>query len=95
MSDPFPGGEVLACLEARAAEAAAQAGCSRCKAVILEEGSLIGLVFVRMEAVATRQKDAVQLCGKCGLLLREFLRPERLDDPRYQAAADLLRRTWG
>lgn len=71
-------------LEERAEEAAQTAQCDRCKVVILDDSSKLGVLFGRILVPLLGVKHTYQLCGKCGLALREFLFPRILDDPVYQ-----------
>ncbi len=81
--------------EARALEAAAKVRCIRCAAVLLQEASVTGAVLVRYDVAATRQQSAGHLCGKCGLLFREFLQPHLVTDPGFQKIKKELMRRWG
>jgi hypothetical protein len=82
-------------LTARAEEAANNARCARCQVVILEDSSKTGVVFGRLLVPILGVKHTYQLCGKCGLGLREFLFPGILDDPTYLAVkATLLGEHW-
>jgi uncharacterized protein with PIN domain len=77
-------------LEERAAEAAANARCVRCKDVILDKPSKIGATIVRARCVGTDMEQHVTLCGDCGVELLEFLHPELLVDPEWLASKDAL-----
>ena len=77
-------------LEERAERAAETAQCSRCGVVILQEESKTGVVFGRLIVPILGVTHTYQLCGKCGLLLREFLFPGILDDPVYLAIKNRL-----
>lgn len=82
-------------LDERAEAAAQEAVCTRCLAVILDEPSKAGLVFGRVLVPLLGVKDTFQLCGKCGLGLREYLYPEIALDPQYWSARqELLRDHW-
>lgn len=81
--------------EERARQLAAEAPCSRCGEVILDGPSAVGVVTGQYRLVATRQSVPYQLCGMCGLRLREFLFPESTRDPRYTALRDALHQAWG
>lgn len=70
-------------LDERAEEAARNATCMRCQVVILGEASAVGMVFGRIIVPVTGIQENYQLCGKCGLALREFLTPELLQDQHY------------
>lgn len=71
-------------LEERAAEAASRATCARCKVVILDDSSGSGVVLGRLIVPLLGIKHAYQMCGKCGLALREFIFPDLDRDPVYQ-----------
>lgn len=71
-------------LEERAEAAARTAVCTRCDVVILEDRSATGVLFGRLIVPVLGVKRQFQLCGKCGLALREFLYPELASDPDYQ-----------
>jgi hypothetical protein len=77
-------------LEERAEAAAREAVCTRCDAVILDEPSRAGVVFGRLMVPVLGAKHEFQLCGRCGLGLREYLYPEVQHDPRYNLIKNLL-----
>ena len=80
-------------LAERASEAAEKATCQRCDVVILQDPSAQGVVFGRLLVPLARVKRSYQLCGKCGLALREFIYPRILDDPVYlEIKRELLER---
>ena len=82
-------------LEERAEEAAEEATCQRCDVVILEDPSAQGVVFGRLMVPLLRVQHAYQLCGKCGLGLREYLFPGILEDPSYlEVRRQLLTEHW-
>lgn len=77
-------------LDERAREAAERAECTRCSVRILSDDSKAGLVFGRVFVPVSDARHSFQLCGKCGLALREFLKPSLVDDPEYQLAKHRL-----
>ena len=77
-------------LEQRASEAAEKATCQRCEVVILEDSSATGVVFGRLMVPILQVKHAYQLCGKCGLGLREYVFPKILEDHNYLAIKEKL-----
>ena len=82
-------------LAARAAEAARQARCDRCQAVILEAKSAAGAVTGLFRSLATGVNAHFNLCGMCALGLREYLRPAILLDPIYlDAKRQLTEEVW-
>lgn len=82
-------------LDALAEEAANKATCSRCGVVILADSSAEGVVFGRIMVPLVRVNHAFQMCGKCGLALREFVFPPLLQDRNYLAVKEqLLTRFW-
>ncbi len=83
-------------IEQAAEQAAARAQCSRCKTVIMEEGSATGAVRGTYKAIALRPEYVQQfkLCGRCGLRLREFLFPEVEQNPLYVSTRRALERLW-
>lgn len=81
-------------LEAKAAEAAKKALCGRCGGVIMETESAIGTVTGYYRAVAIGTVSPFQLCGECGLKLREFLNPQLVEDAIYRGFKELLRGMW-
>ena len=82
-------------LAARAAEAAGQARCDRCQAVILEAKSAAGAVTGLFRSLATGVNAHFSLCGMCALGLREYLRPAILLDPIYlDAKRQLTEEVW-
>lgn len=81
-------------LEEKAAEAAKRAPCGRCGEVILETESAIGTVTGYYRAVAIGTTSSFQLCGECGLDLREFLNPHLVEDAIYRGFKELLRGMW-
>lgn len=83
-------------IEQAAEEAGARAACSRCKAVIVEESSATGAVRGTYRAIALRPDYAqhFQLCGRCGLRLREFLFPEVEHNPIYLETKRQLEALW-
>jgi hypothetical protein len=83
-------GEVADDLDQRAAQAAANARCVRCKEVILDKPSKAGATIVRARCVGTDTEQHVALCGDCGVELLEFLHPELLVDPEWLAGKDAL-----
>lgn len=82
-------------LPASVVETAKQAKCSRCKETVVESSAMTGTVMVNYYVPALSVRKRTILCGKCGLLLRELLHPEILDDPTYLAASEMLRGSWG
>lgn len=81
-------------LEERAAKAAQEARCGRCRVVIVSAGSAMGVVTGYYRAVALGSTTAFQLCGLCGLELREFLQPALEDDRAFQNMKDILVEGW-
>lgn len=85
----------MSSLEERAEEAARKATCRRCETVLLDDPSAIGMVFGRLRVPMSGVNLSYQLCGKCGLGLREFLQPSLVDDRAYQTAkVQLLTEHW-
>lgn len=81
-------------LPASVVDNAKQAHCSRCKEQIVTSGAATGTVMVNYYIPALSVWRRAILCGRCGLLLRELLHPELLDDPTYLAASEMLRSSW-
>ena len=81
-------------LQERLVKAALEARCQRCEVVILEDSSKAGVVFGRLLVPVLGVKHAYQLCGKCGLALREFLFPRLLDDPNFVETKRQLLTEW-
>lgn len=82
-------------LEERAEAAAQEARCQRCEVVILDDASASGVVFGRLIVPVLGVKHEYQLCGKCGLGLREYVFPKLVDDPNYQSVKrQLLMEYW-
>lgn len=77
-------------LDERAEAAAREAVCTRCEAVILDEASKAGVVFGRLIVPIVSVTHTFQLCGKCGLGLREFLFPSITEDIIYQSVKHQL-----
>lgn len=86
--------ERRAALDAAAEEAAERAVCARCGVRILGDPSREGVVFGRVMVPMIRLKEAFQLCGRCGLKLREFLTPEVLDNDDYIGKRNQLLGPW-
>lgn len=85
MTDPLPP-EVVANAE--------KAACSRCKIKIVGSKGMEGTVFFSYFVPSTSHKQRGFLCGSCGLLLREFLYPDLVDNQEYQEAVASLRAAW-
>lgn len=82
-------------LEARAARLAAEAICTRCQTLIMDDSSAAGLMFLSVRVPLMSVKETHQLCGKCGVQVREFLYPELLGDEKFQSAKhELLMEHW-
>lgn len=77
-------------LDAKAEAAARDAKCQRCKVVILEDPSKSGVVFGRLMVPMLGVSHTYQLCGRCGLLLRELIYPELDYDEKYQQIKSAL-----
>lgn len=75
-------------------EVAREATCTRCGTVVVDEPSVAGTIMFNYFLPAIGQKQRGYLCGACGLLFREFLHPELVDNEAYQAVAKALRGTW-
>lgn len=93
MSVPFPHDLGLT-LEERAEQAAENARCQRCEKRIMRDKSAEAMAFLRILVPGLGFKKAVQLCGRCGVDLREFLSPELADDPGFQATKQALLGEW-
>lgn len=81
-------------LAASTVDNAKKANCSRCKVQIVTAPGMTGTVMVNYYVPALSVRQRTILCGACGLLLRELLHPELLDNPVYQAVVAKLRSTW-
>ena len=82
-------------LEAEAEAAAERARCTICDVRIMGEKSRDGVLFGRIVGPFLEQPLTFQVCGLCGLKLREFIVPDVLDDPVYvESKATLLREFW-
>jgi hypothetical protein len=77
-------------LDEKAEEAANKATCQRCETVILSDSSAEGVVFGRLIVPILGVKHEYQLCGKCGLGLREYVFPKILEDDGYLAVKNQL-----
>lgn len=75
-------------------ENASKAHCARCKVQIIAQPSVTGTVMVNYYVPALGVKDRGFLCGMCGLAFREFLMPELLDRPDFQAVKAQLQARW-
>ncbi len=71
-------------LEARAEALASEAECDRCETLLMADASMIGTVFVRAVVPGVGSRRDAALCGRCGLLLQEFLTPALAVNPRFQ-----------
>lgn len=81
-------------LEERAAEVAANARCGMCGEVILDRPDATGALVVRIRALYSGAGENVQLCGMCGLAVREILNPTLKTDTRYQRIKAEMIRMW-
>lgn len=81
-------------LEERAAEVAAEARCGMCLKVILDQPDATGALVVRIRALYSGLSENVQLCGMCGLAVREILNPALKTDTRYQRVKNEMIRMW-
>lgn len=81
-------------LEERAAEVAADARCGVCDKVILDRPDATGALVVRIRALYSGLGENVQLCGMCGLAVREILSPALKTDARYQRVKTEMIRMW-
>jgi len=82
-------------LDERAEEAAENAQCTRCGVIILQDTSSSGVVFGRIMVPLLRVTHTYQLCGKCGLALREFVFPALQSDPHFlEVKRRLLTEFW-
>lgn len=81
-------------LEERAAEVAAEARCGMCLKVILDQPDATGAVVVRVRSLYSGAGENVQLCGTCGLAVREILNPALKTDTRYQRVKNEMIRMW-
>lgn len=81
-------------LDARAAEAARNARCGRCRKKMLESGTQEGFLTGYYRVMALRQTVPFQLCGPCGIGLREYLNPELTTDPEFQQIKDGIVEGW-
>lgn len=81
-------------LEERAAEVAAEARCGMCSEVILDRPDATGAVVVRVRSLYSGAGENVQLCGTCGLAVREILNPALKTDTRYQRVKNEMIRMW-
>lgn len=71
-----------------------KATCVRCEEGILDTKSLPGTVLVAYEVPGLNVHRRAILCGACGLVFREFLHPELVDNAPFQAAVAELRSKW-
>lgn len=76
-------------------EKAREAKCSRCKATVVDESSIAGIIMVNYYLPSIGSKVRLVLCGACGFGFREYLQPELADDPLYRALQTRLREMWG
>lgn len=81
-------------LEERAEKAASEAKCGRCGEVILRGTSAVGMVTGYYRAVALGVTAPFQLCGNCGIALREFINPRLEDDPIFQRVKKKIQEMW-
>lgn len=81
-------------MDARAAEAARGARCGRCRELLLESGTAEGFLSGYYRVMALRQTVPFQLCGTCGIGLREYLNPELVTDPEFQQIKDSILEGW-
>lgn len=81
-------------LEERAAEVAADARCGVCSKVILDQPDATGALVVRIRALYSGLGENVQLCGMCGLAVREILNPTLKNNDRYQRIKAEMIRMW-
>ena len=81
-------------LEERAAEVAAEARCGMCDKVILDQPDATGALVVRVRSLYSGVGENVQLCGTCGLAVREILNPALKTDTRYQRVKNEMIRMW-
>lgn len=64
---------------------ASGATCSRCQVRLVDSRSVRGSVSFSLYVPAVGARDRGFVCGACGLALREFLHPELLHNPVFQA----------
>lgn len=81
-------------LEERAAEAARNARCGRCRRKMLESGTQEGFLTGYYRVMSLRQTVPFQLCGPCGVELREFLNPALAEDGQFQALKKIILEGW-
>lgn len=81
-------------LEERAEEAAKKAKCSRCGTVIMQDPGRLGLATGTLRTSALGTTVGFQLCGKCGLVVREAIWPKLLTDPNYLSLRAELMEMW-
>lgn len=76
-------------------ELAARARCSRCSTSIVDDPSMIGSMFVSSYSPQNDSRNRFTLCGRCGLLFREFIKPDLANDQTYLEAKQVLLELWG
>lgn len=81
-------------IEAAAEQAALEARCERCRTFVVMDASAAGTILGRLIIPGAGKKHSFQLCGKCGLQLREFLMPELEFDRVFQEAKAALMEHW-
>lgn len=81
-------------LEERAEQAAKNAKCSRCGVVIMSSPASLGLTTGTVRTSALGTTVGFQLCGGCGLAVREAIWPALLVDPKYLALREELLGLW-
>lgn len=80
-------------LPASVVETAKKARCTRCGIQVVESKGMTGTVMINLYVPALGARERLMLCGACGLAAREFLHPELVDNPVFQAVkAELLAR---
>jgi len=81
-------------LEERAERAARNARCGRCRRRMLESGTQEGFLTGYYRVMSLRQTVPFQLCGPCGIELREFLNPDLAEDGQFQALKKIILEGW-
>jgi hypothetical protein len=80
-------------LPASVVETAKKARCTRCGIQVVESKGMTGTVMINLYVPALGARERLMLCGACGLAAREFLHPELVDNPVFQAVkAEFLAR---
>lgn len=81
-------------LDIKAEAAARNAKCDRCAVKIMESPSYTGAMVGTFRVSVVGVTEGYQLCGRCGLYLREFLRPGLRHQAHFQGVKMELLERW-